>query len=107
MGDESVELRAGRSVSPYLWMACGSLAFSVMGTLAHLLRADCDWRVIALARSTLALAGAALLARAARARLVFWRPRILWLRSVAGSFSLIGTFYALTRLPVSDVLTLT
>jgi drug/metabolite transporter (DMT)-like permease len=88
-------------------MACGSLAFAVMGTLAHLLRSDCDWRVIALARSGVALAGAAVLARAAGARLVFWRPRILWLRSIAGSFSLIGTFYALTRLPVSDVLTLT
>jgi drug/metabolite transporter (DMT)-like permease len=88
-------------------MACGSLAFAVMGTLAHLLRSDCDWRVIALARSGVALAGAAVLARIAGARLVFWRPRVLWLRSIAGSCSLVGTFYSLTRLPVSDVLTLT
>src|SRR5438477_4738547 len=29
------------------------------------------------------------------------------MRSLAGSLSLIGTFFALTRLPVSDVLTLT
>ncbi len=107
MGEESAESGGDRSVSPYLWMVCGSLAFAAMGTLAHLLRAQCDWRVIALARSGLALAGAAVLARLAGARLVFWRPRILWMRSVAGSFSLIGTFYALTRLPVSDVLTLT
>jgi drug/metabolite transporter (DMT)-like permease len=84
VGEESGEARGDQSVSPYLWMACGSLA-----------------------RSGVALGGAAFLARAAGARLVFWRPRILWLRSVAGSFSLVGTFYALTRLPVSDVLTLT
>jgi drug/metabolite transporter (DMT)-like permease len=107
VGEESGDAGGDRSVSPYLWMACGSAAFAVMGTLAHLLREQCDWRVIALVRSAVALAGAAVLARAAGARFVFWRPRILWMRSIAGSFSLVGTFYALTRLPVSDVLTLT
>jgi drug/metabolite transporter (DMT)-like permease len=107
VGDESGGANGERSVSPYLWMVCGSLAFAVMGTLAHALRLHCDWRVIALARSGIALAGGAGLALAAGARLVFWRPRILWMRSIAGSCSLVGTFYALTRLPVSDVLTLT
>src|SRR5262249_27245584 len=36
-----------------------------------------------------------------------WRPRVLWMRSLAGSLSMVGTFFALTRLPISDVLTLT
>jgi drug/metabolite transporter (DMT)-like permease len=88
-------------------MLCGSLAFAVMGTLAHGLRQHCDWRVIALSRSGVALVGAAALTAAGSGRFVFWRPRVLWLRSIAGSCSLVGTFYALTRLPVSDVLTLT
>jgi drug/metabolite transporter (DMT)-like permease len=88
-------------------MLCGSLAFAVMGTLAHGLRQQCDWRVIALCRSGIAFAGAAALTAAGGARFVLWRPRVLWLRSIAGSCSLVGTFYALTRLPVSDVLTLT
>jgi len=48
-----------------------------------------------------------ILALSAGVRLVFWRPRTLWMRSLAGSLSLIGTFFALTRLPVSAVLTLT
>src|SRR5207302_1773317 len=39
-------------------------------------------------------------------RPVVFRPRVLWLRSLAGSLSLVGNFYALTRLPVADVLTL-
>jgi drug/metabolite transporter (DMT)-like permease len=107
VGEESGEARGDRSVSPYLWMACGSAAFAVMGTLAHILRTECDWRIIALTRSSIAFVGAAVLTRLAGARFVVWRPRILWLRSIAGSCSLIGTFYALTRLPVSDVLTLT
>jgi drug/metabolite transporter (DMT)-like permease len=88
-------------------MLCGSFAFAVMGTLTHHLGSQCDWQVIALARALLALVFAGLLARAAGARLVLWRPRILWLRSIAGSLSLVGTFFALTRLPVADVLTLT
>jgi drug/metabolite transporter (DMT)-like permease len=78
-----------------------------MGTLAHALSSSCDWRVIALARSGLALLFAALLALAMGQRLVLWRPGILWVRSLAGSLSLVCTFFALTRLPVSDVLTLT
>jgi drug/metabolite transporter (DMT)-like permease len=88
-------------------MLCGSLSFACMGVLANDLGSSCDWRVIALARSGLALLFAALLARAAGARLVFRRPGILWVRSLAGSVSLVCTFYALTRLPPHVVLTLT
>ena len=39
--------------------------------------------------------------------MVFLRPPTMWLRSIAGSISLVCTFYALPRLPVADVLTLT
>jgi len=47
------------------------------------------------------------LAWAGGVRLVFWRPRTLWMRSIAGSISLVCGFYALTRMPVADVLTVT
>src|SRR5262249_25087548 len=63
-------------------------------------------QLIALVRSSLALVLAAILALSAGVRLVLWRPRTLWMRSLAGSLSLIGTFFALTRLPGSAVLTL-
>jgi drug/metabolite transporter (DMT)-like permease len=92
---------------PYLWMLLGSLAFALMSTLAHELGSSCDWQVIALTRAGLAFGFAALLALAAGARVLVWRPATLWIRSLAGSVSLVCTFYALTRLPVSDVLTLT
>jgi drug/metabolite transporter (DMT)-like permease len=92
---------------PYLLMLLGSMAFAIMSTLAHALGSSCDWQIIALARSSLAFLFAGILALSAGAQLVLWRPRTLWMRSVAGSLSLIGTFFALTRLPVSDVLTLT
>ncbi|MHB1034121.1 MAG: DMT family transporter [Pirellulales bacterium] len=97
----------GKPILPYAWMLVGAWAFASMGTLAHALGPYCDWQVIALARTFLALVFAATLARVAGAKLVFFRPRTLWMRSIAGSISLVGTFYALTRLPVGDVLTLT
>jgi drug/metabolite transporter (DMT)-like permease len=96
-----------RSNHPYLWMLAGSLAFAAMGTLAHALAGRCDWQLGALARSALVLVFALGMARAGGVRLVFLRPASLWMRSAAGSLSVVGTFYALTRLPVADVLTLT
>jgi drug/metabolite transporter (DMT)-like permease len=78
-----------------------------MGQFAHLLKDTCDWRVVALARSSLAFAFALGLARLSGAELVFLRPGALWLRGCASSVSLLCTFYALAQLPTSEVLTLT
>lgn len=88
-------------------MLSGCFAFAWMGAGAHALRDSCDWQVIALFRSVLALIFAAGLALAAGEKMVFLRPRSLWLRSISGSISQVCTFFALTRLPISDVLTLT
>jgi drug/metabolite transporter (DMT)-like permease len=63
--------------------------------------------LIALFRIVCTFVLSAGLAWMGRARLVLWRPRTLWVRSVSGTISLLCSFYALTRLPVADVLTLT
>ena len=47
------------------------------------------------------------LTRLAGAKLVFWKPRTLWVRSLAGSLSVISIFYRYPRLPLSDILALT
>jgi drug/metabolite transporter (DMT)-like permease len=88
-------------------MLLGSLAFSVMAALTHALGDTFDWRLIASVRTFLAMSFAAGLTLAAGQKLVFFRPGTLWVRSIAGSVSLVCTFYALTKLPVADVLTLT
>jgi drug/metabolite transporter (DMT)-like permease len=88
-------------------MLCGALAFSIMGACAHGLGEICDWQVVALARSIVPLCVAVCLARSTGATLVLRGSRSLWLRSIAGSVSLVSTFYAFTRLPISEVLTLT
>jgi drug/metabolite transporter (DMT)-like permease len=88
-------------------MLFSAVAFSVMAALAHALGESLPWQIIAASRTALAFVFASLLTLQSGGRLVLWRPRTLWVRSLAGSVSLVCTFYALTRLPVADVLTLT
>jgi len=101
------EPRAQPSLRPYVWMLGSGVAFTVMGAFAHGLRDQCDWQVIAIARSSVAMILAAILVVMSGKRFVILKPGILWMRSFAGSVSLICTFYAFTRLPMADVFTLT
>jgi drug/metabolite transporter (DMT)-like permease len=78
-----------------------------MSILTASLKNEVDWQFIAIARAGLAMTFSALMAKAAGKRLVFFRPGKLWMRSIAGSVSLVGGFYAMTHYPVSEVLTLT
>ena len=94
-------------IAPYLWMLVGAFAFTVMSTLAHLVRDRFPWQAIAIGRSSVPFVLTGLSALLTGGQLVVLGPRALWLRSLAGSTSLICTFYALTRLPVADALTLT
>ena len=94
-------------VAPYLWMLVGAFAFTVMSTLAHLVRDRFTWQTIAIGRSSVPFVLTGLSALLAGGQLVVFGPKALWLRSLAGSTSLVCTFYALTRLPVADALTLT
>lgn len=94
-------------MGPYGLMLGGAFAFAVMGAFAHAAGGYCDWQVVALARSGLALLIGGLLAAQRGTALVFFRPKTLWVRSLAGSISVMCTFYALSRLPIADALTLT
>lgn len=88
-------------------MLIGQLAFAVMATLAHALKDYCGWQVIAVCRSTIPMILIATMAWWSGISLVFFGSKALWIRSFAGSISLVCTFFAFTRLPVSDVLTIT
>ncbi|RUL81576.1 DMT family transporter [Tautonia sociabilis] len=98
---ESQTLRAA------LWMLAGAVSFALMGSFTHALGPRCDWLVVALTRAVFMLGSSWVLARSAGVRLVVVRPPILWVRSLAGSVSLVCNFYAISRLPVADALTLT
>lgn len=92
---------------PYLWMLLGASSFAVMAIFTAALKTRVDWQWIALARTGLAMTFAATMAVAAGKQLVFFRPARLWMRSIAGSISLVCGFYAMTHYPISEVLTLT
>ncbi len=98
----------------YVWMLGGSFAFTWMGIWTFLLAQEAnegemagDWRVIAFFRSFVAFFGAWLICMVRRTKLIVFRPPMIWVRSLAGSLSLICTFFALTRLTTPEVLTLT
>src|SRR4051812_47535402 len=92
---------------PALWMLWGAFSFATMGAMTHALGSQCSWLQIALVRALVMYLAIVAVARAASVRLVVWRPAVLWVRSLAGTASLFCSFYALTRLPVAEVLTLT
>ncbi len=95
------------SLMPYFWMLGGACSFACMSFLASSLREECPWQWIAVARTGFALLFALGLALGTGTKLVFFRPATLWMRSIAGSISLVGGFYAMTHHNVSEVLTLT
>jgi drug/metabolite transporter (DMT)-like permease len=64
------------------------------------------WQTVAVFRAFIAAVFATVLAVGTGAKLTTGTP-ILWLRSVAGSLSMVTSFYALTHLPGSDVLVMT
>jgi drug/metabolite transporter (DMT)-like permease len=87
-------------------MLLGAASFSVMSFLTHTLRDTYSWPTIAVFRAGVALVLIVVLARAAGAPLVLWRPRALWVRSFAGSVALLANFYSMTHAPISEVLAL-
>ncbi|MCS7021671.1 MAG: DMT family transporter [Gemmataceae bacterium] len=96
-------------VRPYLLMLCSSFSFTVMAVLVHdivQVSRICDWQTTALFRAGLVALFSLILAHLNGVGLV-WRPWRLWVRSLAGSGSMVCTFYAFGTLPTADVITLT
>lgn len=95
------------SLRPYAWMLASAAAFSGMAICTKALAGTCPWQVIAVFRAGLAMLFAAILTWQAGAQFVFLRPKTLWMRSLAGSVSLLCGFYAMTHADISEVLVVT
>ena len=87
-------------------MLWASLGFAIMAAATHWAGERCDWQLVVVARASLALLFAGIIAKAGGVKLVFRGSKTLWVRSLAGSASMLCNFYALAHLPVSDTLTL-
>jgi drug/metabolite transporter (DMT)-like permease len=88
-------------------MILGCACFACMATLAHAAGNTLPWQTVAIGRSLVPLVLVAVWALATGVQLVFFRPPILWMRSIAGSVSLVCTFFALTRMPPPEVFSIT
>jgi drug/metabolite transporter (DMT)-like permease len=92
---------------PYLWMLAGCFSFAWMAKFSSILTTHGhDWRLVALVRSFLMLIFALLITTTAGARLAIFGPRALWVRSLAGSASVICNFYAIYALGPPEALAL-
>jgi drug/metabolite transporter (DMT)-like permease len=96
-----------QSLRPYLWMLAGCVCFSWMATCARWCRDYFMWQEVAIFRAAIPCLLVAIWALWAGVHFAVLRPAILWMRSIAGSLSLVATFYAISRLPLSEVFTLT
>ena len=90
-----------------LWMIFGGFAFATMGALTHELGKHCDWLIIAFFRMLLSFLITLSLARGAGINPFVFNNSTLWLRSIVGSSAMLATFYALTKLPISEIAIIT
>lgn len=91
----------------YLWMLCGTFTFATMGALSHSLALGrSDWRLVTLARAALMLLFALPFALVTGTKLTLRGSPTLWMRSLSGSLGLLGMFYTLTHLHISESITL-
>jgi len=96
-----------KTLQPYLWILVSGFAFSWMIAFAKLAQVGTNWQIVTMARCAIPLVLIALWAKWDGAKLVFWGPPILWIRSLAGSCSLVGTFYVIgTGMPITDIYTI-
>ncbi len=89
------------------WMILGGFDFATMGALIHALGDKCDWLILAFLRMLMSFVIALILTRRAGLKPFLFNRPLLWLRSFVGCSAMIATFYALTRLPISDVAVIT
>lgn len=88
-------------------MLFSAFCFALMGAFTHSLKETFDWRVTGFARSFINFVLILILARATRQPVIFFNvPSSLWWRSIAGSISILCTFYVFANLPIAEATSL-
>lgn len=86
-------------------MVSAAFCFATMSCIAHGFRGEAPWPLVTLARISVTCLFMHVLVRARGIPLVVW-DRALWWRAAFGAGGLVCNFYALSRLPVTDVVTI-
>lgn len=90
-----------------LFMILGGFSFAAMGAMTHGLGKHFDWALIAFFRMFFSFFITYIWAVRSGIKPVVLGRKLLWFRCFAGSAGMLATFYALTKLPVSDVSVIT
>jgi drug/metabolite transporter (DMT)-like permease len=83
-------------------MFAASFFFASMGATIHWLGESVHWSVVSFCRMFFSAVLLITLARMRGIPVLVVGPRAMWVRAGAGSLGMIGNFYALTHLPISD-----
>ena len=83
-----------------------ALAFATMSTLVHGFGGTIAWPVVAFVRIAITFIIIFAILRIKGAPLIIRGNRVLWIRSLVGTTGLFLTFYALTHMYVTDVVTI-
>lgn len=88
-------------------MLLSAFCFASMGALSHGVGRYSSWLGVVFARAfTNFVFVAALAVVTSRPLIVFAAPKNLWIRSITGTCSMLGTFYAFTHLPVAEAISI-
>jgi drug/metabolite transporter (DMT)-like permease len=83
-------------------MLAASFFFACMAATIHWLGQSLHWSVVSFCRMFFSALLLIVVASARGIPILVHGPRAMWVRAGAGSLGMIGNFYALTHLPVSD-----
>lgn len=87
----------GKRLAPFVWMLLGSACFAGMAFFAKDASRHFQWPTIAAARAGVAFVITLAWARWNKVPLVAFQPPSLWMRSLAGTASLLAGFYAISH----------
>lgn len=97
-----------KNISAVGWMLFSAFCFALMGAFTHSLKDTFDWRVTGFARAFINFVLIVILAGATKKPLLFFKvPSTLWWRSLAGTVSILCTFYVFANLPIAEATSLT
>lgn len=89
-------------------MLLSAFCFASMGALSHEVAAVSDWLGVVFARAFTNFLFVAFLAMVtSKPLIIFSAPKNLWVRSITGTCSMLGMFYAYTHLPVAEAISIT
>lgn len=87
------------------WVLLSAFCFASMGALSHDAAASSGWLGVVFARAFVNfLFVAALAIVTSKPLILFAAPKNLWVRSITGTCSMFGTFYAFTHLPIAEAI---